>query len=179
MSVIIKTIQNKNKKRNTFGKTYPRVVNTGTVNLDGLCEHIQEHGSMWTDDVVSGVVKKTIKCIQELLLDSHKVKLNGLGTFYLKPLLRLGTDEDGIAKYGGLENEEEFMVQNVDLRLGFQPDMSNDSRFVSPNLTRKASRRHINQLGLTGNTGNGSSSNSSGSGGNDQTSPDQPDVERP
>ena len=82
MSVIIKKIQNTNESNaKTNGKWYPRVVNIGTMNLDALCEHIQEHGSLWTDDVVTGVVKKFVRCIQEQLLESRKVKLDGLGTF--------------------------------------------------------------------------------------------------
>jgi len=45
MSVIIKKIQNTNESNaKTNGKWYPRVVNIGTMNLDALCEHIQEHG---------------------------------------------------------------------------------------------------------------------------------------
>jgi predicted histone-like DNA-binding protein len=98
MSVIIKKIQNTNESNTkTNGKWYPRVVNIGTMNLDALCEHIQEHGSLWTEDVVTGVVKKFVRCIQEQLLESRKVKLDGLGTFYLKARLKVGNGEEGKA----------------------------------------------------------------------------------
>jgi len=191
MSVIIKKIQNTNESnQKTNGKWYPRVVNMGTMNLDDLCEHIQEHGSLWTDDVVVGVVKKFIKCIQELLLQSHKVKLDGLGTFYLKPRLKVGVNEEGKTIFGGVSQEDDLLIQNVDFQMGFQPDMSDTSRFVGPNISRKAARKSITALGLSESedeednetTGGGSNTGGNTGGGNTggtTTGGDEPGEDRP
>ena len=148
MSVILKAIKNTNEQNaKTNGKYYPRVVNIGTMELDDLCDHIMEHGSIYTADVVTGVVKKFIACIPELLLDSHKVRLDGIGTFYLKPRYHY-TQEDGTVVEGGAATEEDLNVQNVDFTIGFTPDRSDDSRFVGPNLSRKAKRKSLKAIGL-------------------------------
>ena len=191
MPVIIKKVQNKNENNEkTNGKWYPRVVNMGTMNLDDLCEHIQEHGSLWTDDVVVGVVKKFVKCIQELLLQSHKVKLDGLGTFYLKPTYHYTDEVTGEKKEGGVSEEKDLNVQNVDFSVGFTPDRADDSRFVGPNISRKAARKSIAALGLSESedeednetTGGGSNSGSNTGGtttGGTTTGGDEPGEDRP
>ena len=190
MPVIIKKVQNKNENNEkTNGKWYPRVVNMGTLDVDDLCEHIQEHGSLWTDDVVVGVVKKFVKCIQELLLQSHKVKLDGLGTFYLKPRLKVGVNEEGKTIFGGVSQEDDLLIQNVDFQMGFQPDMSDTSRFVGPNISRKAARKSITALGLsesedeedneTTGGGTNSGSNTGGNTGGTTTGGDEPGEDRP
>ena len=145
--VIIIKRQNDNKNnQKSYGKWYPRVLNMKTLTLDDVCDHIMEHGTIFTADVVHGVTKKFVNCIQELLLDSHKVKLDGLGTFYLKPRLKVGTDEQGQAIYGGATTADELDIQNVTLALGFTPERSNRSLYLSPVLSRNASRVSVNSL---------------------------------
>ena len=163
MAVIIRKYQNDNKNQtNSYGKWYPRVVNLKTIDLDGLCEHITSHGSIFTPDVVTGVVKKFVSCIQELLLSSHKVKLDGLGTFYLKPRLKMGTNEKGETLYGGAETMEELDIQNVVFSLGFTPERSDRSLYLSPVLSRNATRVSATTImkgvGLTTDDDSGTSS---------------------
>ena len=55
---------------------------TSTLNTHGLANHIVEHGSVFTRDVVEGMVIKFRDCIVELLSRGIGVKLEGLGTFY-------------------------------------------------------------------------------------------------
>ena len=191
MSVIIKKIQNTNESNaKTNGKWYPRVVNIGTMNLDALCEHIQEHGSLWTEDVVTGVVKKFVRCIQEQLLESRKVKLDGLGTFYLKAVHHYTDETTGEKKEGGVSDEKDLNVQNVDFSVGFTPDRADDSRFVGPNISRRAARKSIAALGLSESdeeednetTGGGSNTGGGNTGGNTggtTTSGDEPGEDRP
>ena len=190
MPVIIKKVQNKNENNEkTNGKWYPRVVNMGTLDVDDLCEHIQEHGSIWTDDVVVGVVKKFVKCIQELLLQSHKVKLDGLGTFYLKAVHHYTDETTGEKKEGGVSDEKDLNVQNVDFSVGFTPDRADNSRFVGPNISRKAARKSITALGLsesedeedneTTGGGSNSGSNTGGNTGGTTTGGDEPGEDRP
>ena len=80
----------KNVKSPVNGRFFGRVVPTETMDTEGLAQHIAEHGSVFTEDVVNGVLDKARRCILELLLDSKKVKLNGLGTFYLSAHNRKG-----------------------------------------------------------------------------------------
>ena len=71
-----------NSKSSTYGKYYAKTVSQGTVNLDELASHISDHGSVYTRDVVVGVMTKMVDCINELLAQGYKVKLGELGTFY-------------------------------------------------------------------------------------------------
>ena len=71
-----------NSKSTAYAKYYAKPVSQGTVNLDELAAHISDHGSVYTRDVVVGVMTKMVDCINELLAQGYKVKLGELGTFY-------------------------------------------------------------------------------------------------
>ena len=71
-----------NSKCSAYDKYYAKPVSQGTVNLDELAAHISDHGSVYTRDVVVGVMTKMVDCINELLAQGYKVKLGELGTFY-------------------------------------------------------------------------------------------------
>lgn len=62
-------------------KAYAQVQIKEVYDLDKLAKHIALHGSVWTEDIVSGVAKKLCKCIEELILGGHKVVLGDLGAF--------------------------------------------------------------------------------------------------
>ena len=66
-----------------YGKWYARLKSIETMSMTKLAKHISEHGSVFTEDVVEGVMKKFKTCLLEMLLESKKVKVAGLGTFYL------------------------------------------------------------------------------------------------
>ena len=74
--------QNSNEDSTAFGKWYPRAVVLSTLNLRGLAAHIAEHGSIYTEDVVYGVLSKFTSCMLELVKQGVAVKLDGLGKFY-------------------------------------------------------------------------------------------------
>ena len=126
--IYIKKYQNSNKKMpNAYGKWYGRIIHTETLNLDDLCEHIASHGTIFTADVVAGTVKKFVQCIQELLLEGKKVKLDGIGTFYLA------------LQTTGAESLGDFSMGNVKgVRLRFLADQSGKSRYTTSVLTRQA-----------------------------------------
>ena len=63
-------------------KWFPRAVRQDTLSLRGLADHIAAHGSIYTRDVVEGVLTKFAGCMVELVQQGIGVKLNGLGTFY-------------------------------------------------------------------------------------------------
>ena len=146
----IKKYQNNNRKNEkAYGKWYGRVVHVDTMDLDDLCDHIQGHGSIFTADVVQGTVKKFVQCIIELLLEGKKVRLNGLGTFYLT------------IDSAGAETMEDYSAQNhvKKVRLRFLPDQSDKSNYAASQITRMAKVT----TALPGN-GSGSTSGSSNSG---------------
>ena len=170
MPVILKKKQCRNARSTGYGKWYPKVVNLGTIDTDELCEHIQSHGSIYTADVVTGVVKKFTQCIQELLLESHKVKLNGIGTFYLR------------AKGKGQIKADDVNYAETDFQLGFSAERAHDSKYVGPTISRKAMRMGFEQLEQQGvpkpsNTANGSTSG--GDSGNSGGDSGDPVEERP
>jgi len=74
--------QNNVESSSTYGLWYPRAVRRDTLSLRGLADHIADHGSIYTRDVVLGVLTKFTSCLTELVSQGTGVKLDGLGTFY-------------------------------------------------------------------------------------------------
>ena len=76
------TVGKKNEQRQQVQKTYGKIIYRGTLSLNDMAEHIMKHGSVYTEDVVIGVITKLKSCLQEMLADGYKVKLDGIGTLY-------------------------------------------------------------------------------------------------
>ena len=76
--------QNGNSENNAYLLWFPKAVRTDTLNLRGLSDHISDHGSIYTRDVVQGVLTKFTTCMIELLKQGIAVKLDGLGTFHME-----------------------------------------------------------------------------------------------
>lgn len=74
--------QNNSENNRAYGLWYPRAIRHSTLNLKGLAKHIQGHGSIYTTDVVFGVLTKFKDCLVELVSQGTGVKIDGLGTFY-------------------------------------------------------------------------------------------------
>jgi len=108
---------------------FPWVKRTDTLSLRGLADHIAEHGSIYTLDVVEGVLKKFTACMVELIKQGIGVKLDGLGTFY--PTLEAKGAEDPV----GYDINE--YVKGLHIR--FTPENSELDRITSRTLKDKAS----------------------------------------
>ena len=144
--LLYRKYQNKNRKSSAYGKTYARMVPTGTLGTDEICDHIAKHGTIYTSDIVKGVVEKFINCFEELLLEGYKLKLDGLGTFYLS------------VQTEGTETEEEF-IPNANIkkvRVAFLGDKAKRSEYATVVMTRKAQWRDVNGLVETESSGSGS-----------------------
>ena len=152
-----------------FGKWYARLKSIETLSTEKLAKHISEHGSVFTADVVEGVMKKVKTCLIEMLLESKKVKIAGLGTFYL-------TAE---CQKGGADKEEDFNVNQhlAALHIRFLPDQAAEDNLSSREFIKKAEFVNIKSLissgkeesegtqeGENGGSQNGGSQNGSGSG---------------
>ena len=132
--LIIKKYKNTNEKNNGFGKTYGRLVHQDTMNTSDLCRHMMKHGTIFTSDVVKGVVEKFIQCFEELLMEGNKIKLDGLGTFYLS----INTE--------GVVDETKFSANNVKaIRVKFIGDQGKESEYATKMLTNKARFRSLGE----------------------------------
>ena len=107
----------KGEQRQQVQKTYGKIIYRGTLSLADMAEHIMKHGSVYTEDVVSGVITKLKTCMQEMLADGYKVKLDGIGTLY--PVL----------SSKGVDNAKDFSANEAVTRLGisFLADQSKKS----------------------------------------------------
>ena len=122
--------QNKNEDAKIYGKWFAQVKSVETLNTRKMANHISEHGSIYTPDVVFGVLEKFRSCMLEMLLNSRRVKIDGLGTFYC-------TIEN---QKGGAVSKEEFKP-NVNLKalhIRFIPDQEAETNISSREFIKKA-----------------------------------------
>ena len=167
--------QNKNVKSKIYGKWFAHSKSVETMNTRKLSQHISEHGSIYTPDVVFGVLEKFRSCLLEMLLESKSVKIDGLGTFYT-------TLEN---EPGGADKEEDFNVQKnlKALHIRFIPEQEQELNISSREFIKKA--EFVNAEALAGQllesgsgdspSGNGGgNSGNQGGGGNTQPSGDVP-----
>ena len=127
-----------------YGKWYARLKSIETLSTTKLAKHISEHGSVYTQDVVEGVMTKFKNCLIEMLLESKKVKITGLGTFYL-------TAE---CEKGGADKEADFNVKEhlKALHIRFLPDQTAEDNISSREFIKKAEFVNIKSLLKSGNT---------------------------
>ena len=145
--LIIKKYKNNNDKSAAYGKTYGRLVHQDTMNTSDLCRHMMKHGTIYTSDIVKGVVEKFINCFEELLLEGNKIKLDGLGTFYLS------------ATTEGVADEKDFSANNVKaIHVRFLPDQSKESEYTAKMLTSKAKFRSVTGEAMPGDEEGGEGS---------------------
>ena len=146
--LLIAKYKNNNDKSAAYGKTYGRLVHQDTMNTSDLCRHMMKHGTIYTSDIVKGVVEKFINCFEELLLEGNKIKLDGLGTFYLS------------ASTFGSVNEKDFSAANVKaIHVRFLPDQSKESEYTAKMLTKKARFRSMNGEEMPEGEGEGGENN--------------------
>ena len=122
----------------SYGHVFGRVVHTETVDTRKLSRHIKEHGSPYTEDVVLGVLTKAESCILEMLLESKKVKIDGLGTLYLM----------AENKKGGEVKTEDFNPKTSlkGLHIRFLPDSTTEDNLTSREMLSKAQFIFVDDL---------------------------------
>ena len=118
----------KGEQRQQVQKTYGKIIYRGTLSLADMAEHIMKHGSVYTEDVVIGVITKLKTCMQEMLADGYKVKLDGIGTLY--PVL----------SSKGVDNAKDFSANEAVTRLGisFLADQSKKSVYKASAMRQGA-----------------------------------------
>lgn len=129
--------KNNNSDSKTYGKYYAHAKSVETLNTRKLANHIAEHGSVYTTDVVFGVLEKFRNCLVEMLLEPKRVKIDGLGTFYTT-----------IENSGPCEKEEEFSpatnLKGVHIR--FMPEQVQEMNISSREFIKKAAFINIKAL---------------------------------
>jgi len=156
--ILYEVKKNTNSYSSIYGKWFAQIKTLETLNTRKLANHISEHGSIYTPDVVYGVLEKFRSCLIEMLLESKKVKIEGLGTFYCT----LENTKGGAAK------KEDFNV-NKHLRalhIRFLPEQEQEQNISSREFLKKAEFINIENW-LKGQEeqpdGNGGSGSSGGS----------------
>ena len=152
---------NQNTSSSAYGKWYAQIKNLETLNTRKLANHISEHGSIYTPDVVYGVLEKFRSCLVEMLLNSKKVKIEGLGTFYCT----LENQKNGAAK------KEDFNVNKhlKALHIRFLPEQTTEENISSRQFLKQAEFINVDSLlksedeNGSGNSGSGNSDSGNGS----------------
>ena len=128
--ILYEVKQNRNQYNSGFGQWYAKVKALETLNTRKLAQHISEHGSIYTPDVVYGVLEKFRSCLVEMLLNSKKVKIDGLGIFYT-------TLEN---TRNGAEKKEDFSVnKNLKaLHIRFLPEQEQEQNLSSREFIKQA-----------------------------------------
>ena len=148
--------------RQKVKKTYGKIIYRGTLSLGDMAEHIMKHGTVYTEDVVIGVITKLKTCMQEMLADGYKVKLDGIGTLY--PVLTSEGVTDA-SKYSAQENVTRVGVS-------FLADQSKKSQFKASAMKQGTKLSTQLYSELTGEEPTSSPSQGGGTSGPDITSPD-------
>ena len=152
------------------GRYFGRILQTETLNTAKLARHIAEHGSPYTQDVVEGVLRKAESCILELILDSKKIKIDGLGTFYITG----ENQKHGTISIAKFNPKTSFKG----LHIRFLPDQATEANLSSRSVLNQASFIWAEDLkrekaeerpegeSQSGQSGQGSQSGDSGNSGN-------------
>jgi predicted histone-like DNA-binding protein len=154
--IIYEVYQNQNEHSRAFGKYYARVKYLESLNTRRLSNHIAEHGSIYTPDVVYGVMEKFRSCLLEMLLESKRVKIEGLGTFY-------ATIE---CSKGGAVSKDKFNVQkNIEgLHIRFLPEQEQETNISSRQFLKQAEFVNVDSLLLNKEESDPSASSGQGNG---------------
>ena len=150
------------ENRQKVTKTYGKIIYRGTLGLNEMAEHIMKHGTVYTEDVVIGVITKLKNCIQEMLADGYKVKLDGIGTLY------------PVTTSSGVADAKDFNAQENIIRVGvaFLADQSKKSLYKASAMKQGTTLSTKLYSELTGEdeeaegSGSGQGGSNSGSGSN-------------
>ena len=147
MAIITKKYQSTINNK-TLGKTYSRVVHTETMSLADFSKHIASHGSSFDRATIQAVLMSVCDCLVEMTLDSKKVNLGDLGTFYMS------------AQSTGEENAANYSADNVKrLFLRFAPNQKRS--YPLDGLTNRAKAVIRDLDTIVGNTQTSSAGGSS------------------
>jgi predicted histone-like DNA-binding protein len=136
--ILYEVKQNQNQYNAGYGQWYAKVRALETLNTRKLANHISEHGSIYTPDVVYGVLEKFRSCLVEMLLESKKVKIEGLGTFYCT----LENQKNGASKKEEYNPNKHMKA----LHIRFLPEQTTEENISSREFIKQAEFINIEAL---------------------------------
>ena len=86
--------KNDNQYNPGYGQYYPKAYVEKTLSLQGLIEMLAFDQSVYSRDIVKGVVLKVTQCMVELLQSGQAIKWEGFGTYTPK----VESTKDGISQ---------------------------------------------------------------------------------
>ena len=137
-----------NEKMACNGKFLARTDNQGTIDTNGLAKHMAEHNSGLKASVIKHVFEDFNECLVEMLLQNRKVKINGLGTFYLA----LHSEPANSA--------EDFTAESIKrASIQFLADAAKDVDLTSTAIRERIVLKKSNPLPASGNDGESTGGN--------------------
>ena len=125
--------KNKNSVSTAYGKYYPEVDTKKTLSLRGFAQHMVDHGSIYTRDIVEGVLLKITDCLPELVAQGVPVQLGSLGTFYPTAEVEKDGAVQNIAAMDGLNPND--VVKAIHIR--FLPDSTKLDNLCGPQFKNR------------------------------------------
>lgn len=125
--------KNKNSVSTAYGKYYPEVDTKKTLSLRGFAQHMVDHGSIYTRDIVEGVLLKITDCLPELVAQGVPVQLGSLGTFYPTAEVVKDGAVQNIAAMDGLNPND--VVKAIHIR--FLPDSTKLDNLCGPQFKNR------------------------------------------
>ena len=148
--------------KNSEKKVYALQQSRQTVNLDDIARHMTEHNSPFTKGTVKGILDDFVGHIVEMLLDSRRVHLDGLGTIFTT-LSSEGADS--------ADNFTAASIKRVNPRMSFDKEMraniNNNAEFelTSSRELQAQARKEARQAADENIGGNGGSGSGGGNNG--------------
>ena len=119
--------KNDNQYNPGYGQYYPEAYNEKTLSLTGLIERVAFDQSVYSRDVVKGVVQRLTVVMVALLESAQAVKWDGLGSFSAK----VESKKDGVSKAQLLSGD--FNIRDLidGIHIRFQPEDSKGEEITS------------------------------------------------
>ena len=118
-------VQNQNEDSTAFGKWFLRALYPDTLSLKGLIERVAWDQSVYSRDILEGVVKRVTTVMVEQLQAGQPVKWEGLGTF--NP--HLDCASQGNSELTALVKAADSAINGVHIR--FTPENSKGEELTS------------------------------------------------
>ena len=110
-------------KTTGYQKWYYRPVILSTLDTEDMAEHMMDHGCLYGNDVIKGVLEKFFECTYELLFQNRRVKLNGIGTLCMS------------VKSEGAASEDDLTVDKITkASVYLLPDASSNAQLTGAKL---------------------------------------------
>ncbi len=126
--------KNKNQESRQYGKVYGRVHNVDPIEIDELARHIAAHGTVYTRDVVQGVLTKAADCVKELCLSGQPVKFADLCIFKCSAI---STPAVSVEKFDLAQNIKKIKLQCRATGEMLKKNLTADARLMYTTMAEK------------------------------------------